>query len=505
MTNVRNPFFLEDDPGATMTQGWYSAWNTAVSPFAVAAESAQDVAAAVDFARTHDVRLVVKGTGHDYLGRSNAPDSLLVWTHRMRSVVFDQAFRPAGSSGPAVPALSIAAGARWLEAYKAAADSGHYVQGGGCTSVGASGGFIQGSGFGSFSKRFGTGAGGVLEFEVVTADGEIRVANASRNPDLFWALRGGGGGTWGIVTRTTLLAHPIPDSMGVLGGTITAQDDAAFRELLLRLSSFLHTVNNPSWGEQITITSDNKLDFGMVFLDLTEQQARATWQPLLQWVANQGSRMQAGLTFATLPFKDQWNAEYWDGTNPRFINHDPRQGAPPWRYWWASNQNEVSWYIASYQSRWLPVSFLDRPQELADLMFEASRHNDFSLHFNKGLAGESPDARARDVQTCLNPAAFDAAALIIVASGDQQTFPGVPGFEPNSTQLEAERSKVDAATNVFRAAMPQSGSYANEADYFETDWQNQFWGTNYERLLAIKRKYDPGMVFRAHHGVGSDL
>ena len=53
--------------------------------------------------------------------------------------------------------------------------------------------------------------------------------------------------------------------------------------------------------------------------------------------------------------------------------------------------------------------------------------------------------------------------------------------------------------------MPQSGSYANEADYFETDWQNQFWGTNYERLLAIKRKYDPGMVFRAHHGVGSDL
>jgi FAD/FMN-containing dehydrogenase len=240
-----------------MTQGWHSAWDSAVSPHAIAAETAQDDVAGVNFARNHDLRLVVKGTGHDYLGRSNAPDPLLVWTHRMNSVKFHVKFRPSGSFGPTRTALSVAAGVRWLAAYRAAAESGHYVRGGGCTSVGASGGFIQGSGFGSFSKRFGTGAGGVLEFEVVTADGRIRLANATRNSDLFWALRGGGGGTWGVVTRTTLLAHPMPESMGVVGGIISAADDQAFRELLLRLSTSFRSVNNPGWGEQITVRGAN--------------------------------------------------------------------------------------------------------------------------------------------------------------------------------------------------------------------------------------------------------
>jgi hypothetical protein len=187
LSDMQNPFFHEDQPGATQSTGWLGAWQTAVSPYAVAAETSEDIAAAVRFARRHRVRLVVKGTGHDYLGRSNAPDSLLVWTHRMRTVTVHDAFVPVGAPrGTAVvTALSVGAGTRWLEAYQAATRAGLYVQGGGCTSVGASGGFIQGGGFGSFSKRFGTGAGGVLEFEVVTADGIVRTANAYREPDLF--------------------------------------------------------------------------------------------------------------------------------------------------------------------------------------------------------------------------------------------------------------------------------------------------------------------------------
>src|SRR5437764_14472567 len=72
-----------------------------------------DIAAAVDFARRNRLRLVVKGTGHDYLGRSNAPDSLLVWTHEMRRVVVEDAFVPEGcrSASPA-PAVTLEAGTR---------------------------------------------------------------------------------------------------------------------------------------------------------------------------------------------------------------------------------------------------------------------------------------------------------------------------------------------------------------------------------------------------------
>src|SRR6266849_1254975 len=72
--------------------------------------------------------------------------------------------------------------------------------------------------------------------------------------DLFWALRGGGGGTFGIVTRVTLRSHPIPDRIGALRGRITAKTDDAFRELVVRLLRFYETtLNNEHWGEQIAI------------------------------------------------------------------------------------------------------------------------------------------------------------------------------------------------------------------------------------------------------------
>lgn len=252
MARMQNPFYLEDEAGATQTKGWLKAWATAVTPYAVAATSASDVAAAVEFARENDVKLVIKGTGHDYLGRSSAPDSLLVWTHNMRDVDYSDNFVVDGGTGPGVPALTVQAGARWLEAYAAATEVGRYVQGGGCTSVGASGGFLQGSGYGGFSKRFRTGAGNVLQFEVVTAEGSVQVANAVQNPDLFWALRGGGAATWGVIIKTTLLAHPMPHVRGLLSGTIEATTTTAYRDLLEQLCRFIPRLINPSWGEQIT-------------------------------------------------------------------------------------------------------------------------------------------------------------------------------------------------------------------------------------------------------------
>src|SRR5215470_1514748 len=272
LQSLKNPFFNEDEPGATQTTGWLDAWAASVSPYAVAAESAQDIVAAVKFARENRIRLVIKGTGHDYLGRSNAQDSLLVWTHRMRNVTTHDAFRIAGgpANDPGVPAISVGAGTRWLEAYVAATAAGRYVQGGGCTSVGAAGGFTQGGGFGSFSKRYGTGAAGVLEVEVVTADGLVGIANEAQNQDLFWALRGGGGGTFGIVTRVTLLAHPIPQWVGAVLGRITAKSDGAFKELVVRLLRFYEaSLNNEHWGERFVIRGDNSVSFDMTYLDLT--------------------------------------------------------------------------------------------------------------------------------------------------------------------------------------------------------------------------------------------
>src|SRR5690606_26959844 len=139
----------------TQTSGWADAWASQPSAYAVAAESAADVAAAVDFARRHHLRLVVKGGGHSYQGTSNAPDSLLVWTRRMSTVVLHDAFVPQGGTDrrQPQPAVTMGAGTLWMDAYDAVTTrGGRYVQGGGCTTVGVAG-LVQSGGFGSFSKN----------------------------------------------------------------------------------------------------------------------------------------------------------------------------------------------------------------------------------------------------------------------------------------------------------------------------------------------------------------
>jgi FAD/FMN-containing dehydrogenase len=247
---LANPFYIGDEPGLTESSGWLDAWRSAPSAYVVAAESAPDVAAAVRFASEHNLRLVVKGRGHSYFGASCAPDSLLVWTRRMNAITVHDAFAPAGSTAEPVPAISVGGGAMWLHAYQAAAAAGRYVQGGGCTTVGVAG-LVQGGGFGSFSKGFGTAAASLLEAEIVTADGSVRTVSAAREPDLFWAIKGGGGGTFGIVTRLTLATHPLPDTVGAVNLTLRARSDEAYGRLLARfVELYARSLCNPHWGGQ---------------------------------------------------------------------------------------------------------------------------------------------------------------------------------------------------------------------------------------------------------------
>jgi FAD/FMN-containing dehydrogenase len=114
LQGIRNPYYLGDQPAGTQASGWLDAWRSAPSAYAVAAHTTADVVAAVNFARDHRLRLVIKGGGHSYLGGSNAPDSLLVWTHPMDAVVLHDGFVGQGCSGSQspVPAVSVQTGAR---------------------------------------------------------------------------------------------------------------------------------------------------------------------------------------------------------------------------------------------------------------------------------------------------------------------------------------------------------------------------------------------------------
>ena len=161
---LKNPYFIGDQVNLTQTMGWVDAWTSQPSVYAVAVETTQDVVAAVNFARDKNLRLVVKGGGHSYLGTSNAPNSLLIWTRRMVAMTLHDDFVGEGCVGREAPqpAVTVGAGAIWGHTYnKVTTEGGRYVQGGGCLTVGVAG-LVQAGGFGSFSKNFGTAAAGLL-------------------------------------------------------------------------------------------------------------------------------------------------------------------------------------------------------------------------------------------------------------------------------------------------------------------------------------------------------
>jgi FAD/FMN-containing dehydrogenase len=504
---LSDPFYIGDQPGLTQNSGWLDAWRSSPSAYVVAAETAADVAAAIRFARAHNLRLVVKGGSHSFLGTSNAPDSLLVWTRHMNAITVHDAFTPQGSEAAPVPAVSAGAGCIWLHLYQAVTGgAGRYVQGGGCTTVGVPG-LVQGGGFGSYSKAYGTAAASLLETEIVTADGETRIVNEAREPDLFWALKGGGGGTFGVVTRMTLATHELPRTFGAVHVDLRASSDEAYRRLLARFVDFYVTsLRNPHWGETARVRPDNRLQIRMVFQDLTQDEARAVWQPLIDFLgANSGDYEGLDTLFVGVnQARRNWDAEFRRYYAPSSVVFDSRPGAVSTDFWWIGDAGYVGafWYVLA--SAWLPASLLEQQNQarLVDALFAASRHWGVELAFNKGLAGAPAGTIEVTRNTAMNPDVLDAFALAITGDFGPPTFPGFPA--PDPTTADARRSRVQAAMAALRAAAPQTGAYVNECDYFQEDWQKAFWGPNYPRLLRVKQRWDPDGLFTVHHGVGSE-
>src|SRR5947209_1242014 len=171
------------------------AWNLAVDqrPAAVVfPESTQDVAAAILFAREFGQQVAAQGTGHNAGPLGSLEDTILLKTERMRRVTIDPVARTA----------RVEAGALWLEVVEAAAQHGLAALAGSSPDVGVVG-YTLGGGVSFLGRKYGLAANAVRAIELVTADGSLVRADRDDEPDLFWALRGGGG-SFGIVTALEL-------------------------------------------------------------------------------------------------------------------------------------------------------------------------------------------------------------------------------------------------------------------------------------------------------------
>lgn len=177
--------------------------------FVALPRSAHDVQRCLRCAMQHKLRVSVKDGGHSFGGYSSLPAS----QGFMINLKFMAGVSDIGACGPSgVSTITVQAGATWYDVYHAFERSGRewVVNGGLCPTVGVAG-FTMGGGVGPAAKMYGLGADGVRSFTMITVDGErVIVANETSNPDLFWALRGGGGGNFGVVIDMTLEIHAGP-------------------------------------------------------------------------------------------------------------------------------------------------------------------------------------------------------------------------------------------------------------------------------------------------------
>ncbi|MGH8399258.1 MAG: BBE domain-containing protein, partial [Gammaproteobacteria bacterium] len=238
-----------------------------------------------------------------------------------------------------------------------------------------------------------------------------------------------------------------------------------------------------------------------------QAQAEAAWKPLIDFLqaSPKDYKITAPLQVFVIPARAIWNPEVLRKI-PGAVVADSRPDAPLDNIVWAGDAGQSGQVLHGYGSAWLPASLLesDRRKDLADALFSASRYWGFALHFNKGLAGGQSNAIAAARDTATNPQVLGAFALVITGSGEGPAFPGIQGHEP-----DMQGGRRDAAANARMMSalyklVPDAGSYVSESDFFLKGWQRAFWGSNYARLLAVKKYYDPDGLFIVHHGVCSE-
>ena len=178
----------------------------------------------------------------------------------------------------------------------------------------------------------------ILEAEVVTADGMVRTANACTHPDLFWAIKGGGGGSFGIITRLTLQTHNLPAVFGGAFVRVKANWSCipAFGPRIIEFYS--QVLFNLHWGEQIAFRPDNLCAISMVFQALDRAQAKAIWAPFFDWITSFPDEftMLGEPAVLALPARLFWDPATLKQA-PGVVLSDNRPGAPEAHVFWASN------------------------------------------------------------------------------------------------------------------------------------------------------------------------
>jgi len=211
-TSVRGDVLVPGDPGYDGVRPVYNAMHPGNPALVVRPTGTADVVDAVNFARDHGLLVAVRGGGHSVAGLSSVDGGMLLDLALMNAVDVDPEARLARVQG----------GALWGDADRETQLFGLVAPGGVVSDTGVAG-LTLGGGEGWVRRKHGLSCDNVVSAQIVTADGQVRSASASSNPDLYWALRGGGG-NFGVVTSLTFRIHPLGPTVAFAGAFYPAAD-----------------------------------------------------------------------------------------------------------------------------------------------------------------------------------------------------------------------------------------------------------------------------------------
>ncbi|KAF2727126.1 FAD-binding domain-containing protein [Polyplosphaeria fusca] len=447
--------------------------------YAVNVSSARHVQLIVNFARNANIRLVIKNTGHCYLGKSTGAGSLGLWMHNLKTVEFLPQYESDGYRGKA---FKLGAGVTVVEVYRAAEEHGVSMKGGISPSVGYVGGYLQGGGHTPLSGYWGMAADSVLEYQVVTADGDFVTASETSHADLFWALRGGGGGTYGVVTSAIVRAHPKIDvtvSEFTLGNTTnqTVSREGFFTGLRTYWESFPDYTDAGTYSWFLVFNTNGQLSLKMTFFapGHTMESFRNLTKPWFDAIKIEG-----------IPFAVPEKAGYYESFLPAYMEA------------WGRNEFPMGTATSLPGNRLLPKSLWTSAENFNATWNMLRTHIEKGRHF--GGYHQAPK----------NPLKADNA--VSSAWRNTQSFfitRSILFLETATTNDIGKSNKnlLEEILGPWRKLAPASiggGSYLNEAAVDEPKWKEDFYGTQYERLLEIKKKYDQSGLFYATTAVGSD-
>ncbi|OAA77693.1 FAD-binding, type 2 [Akanthomyces lecanii RCEF 1005] len=433
--------------------------------YTVEVRNSADVVATVRFAAQHNIRLVIRNTGHDYNGRSTGAGALAVWTHSLKDTqVVD--WKDDVYDGKA---LKVGAGVAGYEALAAAHKAGLVVLTGECPSVGIAGGYAQGGGHSALSTIHGLAADNALSYDVVTATGRYVTATRDRHQDLYWALSGGGGGNYGIVVSMVVRAHPDAMVSGAKFAVQASEDDPdRIFDVIDAYHAALPAIVDAGAMSIYFFGGGFLQSPATTFFNKTGEQAAAILQPFVDAAARLNVTVTPNIT---------QHASYYD-------HYD--------HYWGPLPAGNIQVGTTLFGGR-----LIDRPA-LAGFSATARGLARANVTFiGVGLDVSKPSGGANSNSNAVLP---QWRRSIVSAS---LTLPW-SFAAPFADMVAAQDRITNEVQPLVEAATPGGGAYMNEADFQQPGFQDVFFGSNYGRLSGVKSAWDPDGLLYAISGVGSE-